>query len=67
MERCPHCHANLDGGPIPEDIRENYSPPYRWSRAIACVVNDRVHHWMCPVCNGVWTPGAALSTPEAQP
>lgn len=47
---CEKCGADFDGGPIPEEIRHNYSPPYRWSRRIGIVWNDRVQKWKCPDC-----------------
>lgn len=49
---CPKCGASMDGGPIPEAIREHYSPPYRWSRriAIVCRDRDRVIAHRCPDC-----------------
>ena len=56
-KHCPECKADLDGGPIPEDIRENYSPPYRWCRAISVQTweGDRHEHWRCPDCGHEWT------------
>lgn len=52
---CPKCKADFDGGPIPENIREHYSPPYRWSRAISISVLDGDHdHWKCPDCQHEW-------------
>jgi predicted RNA-binding Zn-ribbon protein involved in translation (DUF1610 family) len=49
---CPQCGADWDEGPIPEAIREHYSPPYRWSRCIAIVDRDldRQVAWKCPDC-----------------
>jgi hypothetical protein len=57
-EGCPNCHANLDGGPIPEKIRHNYSPPYRWTRKIGISDGDGVHTWRCPDCNHTWDASA---------
>ena len=53
---CPHCGANLDGGPIPEKDREWYSPPYRWAREIGIydMSRDRTIAWKCPDCGGEW-------------
>lgn len=51
---CPECHADLDGGPIPEEIREHYSPPYRWSRVLGQSNGDSITHWQCPDCQHVW-------------
>ena len=55
-DRCPLCGADLDGGPIPERDRENYAPPYRWSRRIGIysIETDRTVAWMCPDCKGQW-------------
>lgn len=55
-ERCPSCNADLDGGPIPENIRQHYSPPYRFSRRIDVVDRQRdcvVAH-KCPDCHHRW-------------
>jgi len=53
---CPKCKADLDGGEIPESIREHYSPPYRWSRCIGIysTERDRTTHWKCPDCGAEW-------------
>lgn len=60
-ELCPSCGADFDGGPIPESIRENYSPPYRWSRkiGIVCPHRDRLVSWQCPDCGHQWERTAA--------
>lgn len=53
---CPSCHVSLDGGPIPEDMQQHYSPPYRWSRAVSVYSRDtdKHEHWMCPDCKHEW-------------
>lgn len=53
---CPSCRVSLDGGEIPEANREWYSPPYRYSRAIAVVDQraDRQVAWKCPDCGVEW-------------
>lgn len=53
---CPKCKSDLDGGEIPQNIRANYSPPYRWSRAISIysIDDDRHDHWQCPDCGHKW-------------
>ncbi len=51
---CPHCSASLDGGPIPENIREHYGPPYRWNRVIGISNGDNVTRWLCPDCKKEW-------------
>lgn len=56
-ELCPNCKADFDGGPIPEDIREHYSPPYRWSRKrgiVDLMGYDGVSWWQCPDCQYTW-------------
>lgn len=49
---CAACGASFDGDPIPEAIREHYSPPYRWSRRIALYdrCRDRTVAMRCPDC-----------------
>lgn len=56
-ECCPKCKADFDGGPIPENIRQHYSEPFRWSRAIAIVDRERDKQvaWKCPDCEHEWT------------
>ena len=55
-EHCPKCNADFDGGEIPENIREYYSPPYRWSRKIGIYDygKDRTVAWKCPDCGHEW-------------
>lgn len=55
-DRCPKCKADLDGGPIPEKIREHYAPPYRWSRKVGLYdqAADRTVSWLCPDCGHEW-------------
>lgn len=51
--RCPRCLTSWDGGPIPEAVRQHYSPPYRWSKLVGVEipgVYDGVHHWKCFSC-----------------
>lgn len=51
--RCPRCLSSWDGGPIPENIREHYSEPYRWSKLIGVEVPgvyDGTLLWKCPTC-----------------
>lgn len=54
---CPSCAADFDGGPIPQEIRHNYSPPYRWSRRISVVDrdSDRAVAFECPDCHHRWS------------
>jgi predicted RNA-binding Zn-ribbon protein involved in translation (DUF1610 family) len=51
-ETCGKCGASWDGGPIPRNIREHYSPPWRWSRRIGLydTGQDRTVAWRCPEC-----------------
>lgn len=55
-EKCPSCDANFDAGPIPEEHRQHYSPPYRFSRVISVYDRDadRHGHWRCPDCSHEW-------------
>lgn len=53
--QCPVCSADLDGGPIPESVREHYAPPYRWSRAVQVKVLDGRDYWECPDCKWQWS------------
>jgi hypothetical protein len=56
LMNCPACGASLDGGPIPEESRQHYSPPYRWKREIGIysIERDRTVAWRCPDCNHEW-------------
>ena len=55
-DTCPHCGVSLIGDPIPENMREYYSPPYHWRRELGQYDTelDRVVEWMCPDCKGRW-------------
>jgi hypothetical protein len=53
-ENCPSCNVDLDSGPIPENIRQHYSPPYRWSRTIGISNGDDIVAWKCPDCGWTW-------------
>lgn len=63
---CPHCSADLWGDPIPEGIRENYSPPYRWRRdtGISDRDADRIVAWECPDCHKRWSATTAVTSQE---
>ena len=52
---CPLCGADHRGGPIPEDIADNYSSKH-WSRRVAITDpdRDRVTQYRCPDCGGTW-------------
>lgn len=52
LGNCRKCGVSFDGGSIPENIREHYSPPYRWSRRIGIYDRDldRTVAWRCPDC-----------------
>lgn len=55
---CPHCGVSLIGEPIPENIRQHYSPPYYWKREIGIEdpeVYDGIMEWKCPDCEGIWS------------
>jgi len=66
-DACPSCGASFDGGPIPENIRQHYGPPYRWSRRIAIVDRDldRCVAYRCPDCAHEWPSEQRTPTPGA--
>ena len=54
-DNCPNCNADWNGEPIPEDIREHYSPPYYWRREIGIDggmlgIYDGIVAYQCPDC-----------------
>ncbi len=53
---CPKCGVSWDAGDIPEESRENYSEPYKFSRLIGvyCRDSDRTVAWRCPDCDEEW-------------
>lgn len=65
---CPHCSTDLWGGPIPEGIRQHYSPPYRWRRDIAIYdrASDRTIAFECPDCRERWSANSAVSDAAVQ-
>lgn len=57
LDNCPHCSASLIGDDIPLNIREHYSPPYKWRREIGVEyteMHDGVWEWQCPDCAYTW-------------
>lgn len=54
-EYCPHCGADLQGDPIPEESQHHYSSTH-FSRKIGIYDfwKDRTVEWMCPDCDGRW-------------
>jgi len=57
MTICPHCAANLQGEPIPEQHRNLFSAATHYGREIGVQiygVYDGVLYWQCPDCGGVW-------------
>lgn len=53
MDNCPNCKVSWIGDPIPERMREHYSPPYFWRREIGIEIQgkgDRIDHYLCPDC-----------------
>ena len=73
-ERCPSCAADLDGGPIPQEMVEQgwYAPGAHWSRVIGREVTgvyDGILYWSCPDCGHAWprwTDGGRLSLAAAK-
>lgn len=49
---CPKCNSSWDGGEIPENIREHYSPPFKWSRVMGLYSQERdiTVAYKCPDC-----------------
>lgn len=49
---CPQCKAEWWYKEIPEEHRENYRPPYWYSRVIAYQTweDDRTQYYVCPDC-----------------
>lgn len=60
---CPKCAADFDGGTVPEEHREQYSPPYRWSRRISIYDRalDRTVAFQCPDCGHQWSRASDLA------
>lgn len=56
LDKCPRCNADFDGGPIPEEHRHLYHPPYRWNRRIGLYDRDldRTIGYRCPDCGFEW-------------
>ena len=54
---CPNCKVNLDGDPIPVEIRDHYGDSTHWDRKIGIedpMGYDGVSWWRCPDCDHVW-------------
>lgn len=54
---CPECGESWDGGSIPKNIRQHYSPPYKWSKILGIEIREKydgVSEWMCPFCKASW-------------
>lgn len=47
---CPHCGADMQGDPIPEEHREAYGGHTHGSRLIGISNGDSVMYWRCPDC-----------------
>lgn len=54
-EFCPHCHADLQGEPIPEKLQPSYGATH-FSRkiGISSIELDRIIKWKCPDCGHEW-------------
>lgn len=60
-EFCPHCNANLQGEPIPEESQKHYkSTHFTRKIGITSVEADRILRWRCPDCNKEWGVGYKL-------
>lgn len=58
-DTCPHCKADLQGAPIPEEyIQKGYYDPEttHYSRRIGVydLNTDRTVAWRCPDCGDEW-------------
>lgn len=56
---CPHCEANLQGAPIPQEYIDKgwYGDKTHYSRIIGVEIRevyDGVLFWQCPDCGGRW-------------
>lgn len=56
---CPHCKADLQGDPIPQQYRDEgyYGEHTHYSKVIGHEVRgvyDGVLYWSCPECGGKW-------------
>ena len=49
---CPACNSSWHYKEIPEEYRENYSPPYYYSRVISYQTweSDCTLYYVCPDC-----------------
>jgi hypothetical protein len=56
IEYCPFCNANLQGEPIPKELRKHYGNSTHGSRkiGISSLEQDRVIKWECPDCHQQW-------------
>ncbi len=57
-ERCPHCNADLQGDPIPEEYLDCFGGATHYSRKLAVYDYNRdrtsASAWRCPVCGQDW-------------
>jgi len=72
-KHCPHCNADMDGGPVPAEINQPYEfegevrYPYgtadaRWQRYIGMEYPEKydgVWEYKCPDCGGTWPSAVA--------
>ncbi|MEK3977893.1 hypothetical protein MKY37_02245 [Psychrobacillus sp. FSL K6-2836] len=55
-EYCPYCGADLQGDPIPLEMKHHYGNATHFSRkiGISSMEKDRVIRWQCPDCGKEW-------------
>lgn len=53
-DTCPHCFADLQGNPIPEQLQEAYGGHTHFSRKIGISDGDTVYEYECPDCSKTW-------------
>lgn len=54
---CPHCGADLQGEPIPAEVRDCYGNATHYYRTIGVEIRgvyDGVLFWRCPDCGAEW-------------
>ena len=55
-ECCPYCGTDLQGDPIPLEMKHHYGNATHFSRKIgvSSMEQDRVIRWQCPDCEKEW-------------
>lgn len=62
---CPNCNADLREEPIPEEKRMNTNSTHPLRvMGISSIELDRIVHWQCPDCNGLWDSNKAINNEQ---